>query len=79
MTTNQGKRAVALVETSTDLSRAHSSACTSLQLNAHIYSNPSVQERLMQGGNETCQDRRAMLEKELKELERKIEGKPHQA
>jgi hypothetical protein len=33
----------------------------------------------MQGGNEICQDRRARLEKELEELERKIEGKPHQA
>ena len=78
-TTNQGKRAIALIETSADLSRAHSSASTSIQLNAHIYSNPSVQERLMLGGNETIQDRRARLEKELEELERKIEGKPHQA
>jgi hypothetical protein len=33
----------------------------------------------MQGGNETFQDRRARFEKELEELERRIEGKPHQA
>jgi hypothetical protein len=75
VTTNQGKRAIALLETSTELSSAHSSAST-LQLNAHIYSNPSIQERLMQGGNGTFQDRRARLEKELEELEKKIEGKP---
>jgi len=62
----------------TDLFRAHSSTFTSLQLNAHIYSNPSTQERLMQGENETFQERRARLEKGLKELERKIEGKPHE-
>jgi hypothetical protein len=76
VTTNQGKRAIALLETSTELSSAHSSASTSLQLNAHLYSNPSIQERLMQGGNGTFQDRRARLEKELEELEKKIEGKP---
>jgi hypothetical protein len=76
VTTNQGKRAIALIETSTELSSTHSSASTSLQLNAHIYSNPSIQERLMQGGNETFQERRARLEKELEELEKKIEGKP---
>jgi hypothetical protein len=33
----------------------------------------------MQGVNETFQDRRARLEKELEELERKIKVKPHQA
>jgi hypothetical protein len=33
----------------------------------------------MQGGNETFQDRSLRLQKELEELERRIEGKPHQA
>jgi hypothetical protein len=52
-----------------------SSASNALHLNAYIYSTSSVQERLMQNNGETWQDRRARLEREMVDIERRIDTK----
>jgi hypothetical protein len=51
-------------------------ASNALRLNAYVYSTSSVQERLMQSESETEQARRARVEKEMAEIERRIGGKP---
>ena len=56
-----------------------STASNAPRLNAYIYSTSSVQERLMQNESETWQDRRARLEREMTETEKKIDGKSQHA